>query len=1346
MLCSLCLIPVWAGKWTTHFAYNNVVQIAMSSDKVYAISDGSLFSVNKSTEQIEVYNRQSGLHATGINCIHYDQQGNQLIICYSTGQVDILSAGGVQYVSGLYDKDMTQRKTIYNVTIHGRTAYLSTHYGVQTMDLRENKMVDSYWLRPNGLETPIQDVLIQGDSIYAFAEDSLYCASMRSNLSDYTYWKRELRSGRISPDADKGVHYQDGTSEWYCGYAEGIVRFTATDRLTYKPNGPLVNNPYRLRAVGNKLGMVQGSYAVPAAGRPGMVMTYEDGSWRNYDEAYIASHVELPYVTDNCDIAFDPLDPTHFYVASFGYGLYEFRQDTFYAHHNTTNSAIEPVFAGGSYPYVWVDGLKYDAAGNLWMLNVCYNGVKVLKPDSTWSSLSNVACQDLDRAKDLLISVHNPNIKFISTIRNGIGVFDDNGTIDDQSDDRAATYKEFVDAMGNTYTPSRVSSFLQAPSGTLLIGTETGLYRIDSPEEMLNGNRLCVPLVVNIPEEGRTHIFEAENIRSMTTDDQGHVWIGTQLAGAYCLSADLTQVLEHVSSDNSPMPSNDVIALCWMDTKKHLFIGTSEGLVEYDPNSSGEGLNSGDNTDPEGLEMGSILQWKLHLSYNNPTEIVSTPRHIYAVANGSLFSVDRADASTFCWSKATGLTGSTVAHIAYDGASEQLAIGYTDGRIDLLSENGTVQQMPDLFIKTGLSDVSINQIYAGTRHVYLAMPFGIIAINPRRAEVSDTYYIGADATSIDVQQLVEMGDSLYAFSFDNLYVAALKDNLVDYSFWHSRSIPFDKVQQAVAFNGHLYALKSDSTLYRRDGDSWTKVVANKFTWIHVSGGQFLTYTPGTGLIRMTAEEQFVGLSNNYTAQDAVYTSGEYWLAEARQGLVRLGSGGDDFFRPEGPMNNYGYNLQIAHGQVYVSPGGRWAESYGRMSDLSIYDGQQWRGIPYSDTWYYTGHPIYDVVGYAVDANDPGHFYAATYGTGVFEFKDYKAVAHYDSANSTLRRYAPTVSNEFFTCTDGAMTDEQGNTWILNATSIGQPLHIKAPNGQWHAIRLRSNGEDIRFNTPGAIWTDRRDSRYKWLINQRVNPGVIFLYDGGTPTSAYDDRCLKRNQFVDQNGNTISPTNIFCLTQDHKDRIWIGTDKGILLIPSDVDFFTSNACRRIIIPRNDGTNLGDYLLGDEQIKCMAVDAGDRMWIGTANSGLFLIEDDTITVAHFTEHNSLLPSNSILSIAIMPTTGEVWVGTSNGIASYLSDASTPQENMKSAYAFPNPVRPDYGGYVSITNLMDNSEVRIVDSGGNLVCRTRSHGGTAVWDCRGADGRRATPGVYTALCNAKGGHAAVKILLIR
>ena len=365
---------------------------------------------------------------------------------------------------------------------------------------------------------------------------------------------------------------------------------------------------------------------------------------------------------------------------------------------------------------------------------------------------------------------------------------------------------------------------------------------------------------------------------------------------------------------------------------------------------------------------------------------------------------------------------------------------------------------------------------------------------------------------------------------------------------------------------------------------------------------------------------------------------------------------------------------------------------------------------------------------------------------MYEFRDYTAVKRYTPSNSTIREATEGINPELYTFVDGATMDAEGNLWVLNNTTVGQPLHILTPYGQWFALPLYSGGQNQQLITPTGIWTDKRNSQRKWLMAQRSEPKLILLDDGGTPTLSGDDRCIARSSFVDQNGNTLTPAQFRCWAQDATNRIWIGTEKGILLIDPKTDFFTSNACKRIIIPRNDGTGLGDYLLGDEQINCIAVDGGNRVWIGTGNSGLYLMEDDTITVAHFTENNSRLPSNTIQSIAIMPKTGEVFVGTDKGIASYRSDASEPQATMSEAYAFPNPVRPDYGGVVSITGLMESTTVNIIDESGNLVCKTKSHGGTAVWDLKLPDGRRATPGVYTAMCNAVGGHTVVKILVIR
>ena len=201
-------------------------------------------------------------------------------------------------------------------------------------------------------------------------------------------------------------------------------------------------------------------------------------------------------------------------------------------------------------------------------------------------------------------------------------------------------------------------------------------------------------------------------------------------------------------------------------------------------------------------------------------------------------------------------------------------------------------------------------------------------------------------------------------------------------------------------------------------------------------------------------------------------------------------------------------------------------------------------------------------------------------------------------------------------------------------------------------------------------------------------------------------------------------------------------------------------------------VNDFIkLEKEQINAIAVDGANRLWVGTAGSGVFLLKPigdisdlsyTVETVAHFTTENSILPSNDILSIAIQESSGEVFIGTGNGLVSYMSDATKTENNFDNIYAYPNPVHPTYQGHITIRGLMSNTEVRIVDASGNtqyyaaymsgrngelILQEQEGTGGSAVWDGTNIHGQRVASGVYTAICNTKSGngHGTVKILII-
>jgi hypothetical protein len=145
---------------------------------------------------------------------------------------------------------------------------------------------------------------------------------------------------------------------------------------------------------------------------------------------------------------------------------------------------------------------------------------------------------------------------------------------------------------------------------------------------------------------------------------------------------------------------------------------------------------------------------------------------------------------------------------------------------------------------------------------------------------------------------------------------------------------------------------------------------------------------------------------------------------------------------------------------------------------------------------------------------------------------------------------------------------------------------------------------------------------------------------------------------------------------------------------------------------------------------------------------LISEDGYTVLrNFTTANAPLLSNNVMEIGIDESNGEVFFGTEKGIISYMGDASTGASEFGKIEIFPNPVKPDYNGNVSIRGLIDNCVVKITDIAGNLVYETTSNGGFANWNGNNFKGKRVATGVYIIFASSKDGEKTYtgKILFI-
>ncbi len=740
--------------------------------------------------------------------------------------------------------------------------------------------------------------------------------------------------------------------------------------------------------------------------------------------------------------------------------------------------------------------------------------------------------------------------------------------------------------------------------------------------------------------------------------------------------------------------------------------------------------------------------WKLHTAYNNVTRIEDGGEKIFALSEGSLFSVDKETHEIEYYTRLNGLTSTDIADIKYDATREQLVIMYRNGYIDLMHGN-EITNIPDLY-NTQLSiSKEVNHIMIHQGLAYMAMDFGIVVVNLTRGEIADTYYIGKDAQTIDVLGTTVLGDSLFAISPKSIYSAALKDNLVDYSYWRQRTLPRTGTPKQIVTYNHQLVLLCDSTLLHRDGTTWTSPFPSQaFYLLRVSDGHLLALSPD-GAYDIQTDYTTKHCPYYVNAPDMLYDSqtGAYWYAYYADGVAYWHPTNEEInnFLPSGPLTNTAYRMRFQGKKLAVVPGGYLGVYYNRAGAAMAYEEGHWTNFTQDYMQQHIGKYTEDYSDMIIDPQDPTHFFIASFGYGLIEFRDNAFYKRYMPDNSPLISRIPTKP-EKYTWVDALAYDPQGNLWMMNPSEVS--IRVLTPTGEWHGIENKACKGLVRVKD---LLISPKTPNIKVVIGTYNTIGIGIFDDRGTISNQADDRAASWNSFVDEDGNTILPEILPCAAFDQKNALWVGTKNGVLKFPNPESLFTSNACTRIKIAREDGSGLADYMLNDEQINAIAVDGANRIWFGTENSGAYLMDlsdpQNIVTVHHYTIDNSPLPSNTIISIAINPITGEVFFGTGGGLVSYQSDAAEGKEDYSGAYAYPNPVRENFDGVITIAGLMDDTQVRITDNGGNLVYETKSNGGIAIWDGRNGQGERVSSGVYFAMCVTADGEnkTLVKILVM-
>lgn len=488
-------------------------------------------------------------------------------------------------------------------------------------------------------------------------------------------------------------------------------------------------------------------------------------------------------------------------------------------------------------------------------------------------------------------------------------------------------------------------------------------------------------------------------------------------------------------------------------------------------------------------------------------------------------------------------------------------------------------------------------------------------------------------------------------------------------------------------------------------------------YTYIEGNYIYASSNTNGLYRALLSDNLLDRNNwqwvgNYVAQNKTIAPE---LLEKVKGL-----------QPGGPKYNRFFFMQYLNNRLYTTGGAFEPGAIGlnQPGTIQVLKNGEW-DIYQDELDKITGYYYHDMNCLAVDPKNPEHVFAGG-RAGLYEFLNGKLKRYFNKDNSLLR---PSVHKGIelgndYVVIQGLVFDRKNNLWILNSGTKTTSLLKLSPDGtmtDYSKPELMNKGLSLHVMRRPIL-----DSRgLIWFVNSHYEAPGLFCYNPET------DKLNVYNNFKNQDGSSIMVIQMRCVVEDAYQNIWVGTNVGPLRLTTEQMKNPSEAIfEQIKIPRNDGTNLADYLLAGVDISCMAIDGGGRKWFGTNGNGVYLISADNMKqVQHFLSDNSKLISNNIESIAINDKTGEVFIGTDKGLCSYMSDATKPSDNPggEETYAYPNPVRPNYTGLITVVGLAFNSDVKIVTTNGVLVAKGTSNGGTFTWDGNDLNGKRVASGVY-------------------
>lgn len=443
---------------------------------------------------------------------------------------------------------------------------------------------NSAWSRPSMgsyyHNNDIKDINVSASELLL----SLYGKVWVINASDYslkyeyTFFQINSWPTWATPTRPMEVVEKDG-EYWMADSLFGLIHFKGADfNEQLIPNGPTYADVWEMKAANGTLWVATGGYttAISQQWQNRGFYSYNGATWTNYNDIITPGWVTT---RDLITVAPHPTVADQAYFGSFGYGVQGVSKGSVIAGYNTGNSSFQDYDGGGT---VLITGLAFDASNNLWALNSGQPGALVDEPlhvykNGQWTGYKIPAITS--NASILVkLMIDSEGNKWMIKTKSNFGA-----VVTKEKTAGGFSVRHFSINEGSGKLPSeKVNDIVQDKKGKIWFATDQGVAVIDLSSDMYNASKAYDVQQILIQEEGVWHhLLESERVTSIAIDGGNKKWFGTEGAGVFQLSEDGSKQLQHFTTENSPLISNNIIDIAVDEITGEVFIATDRGIVSF---------------------------------------------------------------------------------------------------------------------------------------------------------------------------------------------------------------------------------------------------------------------------------------------------------------------------------------------------------------------------------------------------------------------------------------------------------------------------------------------------------------------------------------------------------------------------------------------------------------------------------------------------------------------------------------------------------------------------------------------------------------------------------------------